>query len=225
MKYSEISKFLSDNHVHFLQITIAKEVTEQLTEIEKKISEDSFNHICSEVYSIMCEQHYPYEKVGQVVRSTLFEYHNRGELITKGRVILNKVLDYIRKARERYPEITDNMLYQNGTPAYDNSFNGTKANWSSNGSTNPFCVYYNDENKTCFARVFVNEKGSINGYIYPKKANGEMDFVYLEAEAFDKDEARYLATLLQLEADAKALYCAFVNEIDFDRELKDYESL
>lgn len=59
-----------------------------------------------------------------------------------GRTIINKVIEYIKKAREMLPEVTDDMLYGNGAIYYMNGNDGTAFDWEANDRCCEFYMFY-----------------------------------------------------------------------------------
>ena len=140
--------------------------------------------------------------------------------MTQGRRIMSDVLDYINRAREGYPEITNDILCDNGAVWYMNGNDGTDFDWHCNNRCCEFYLFYK-ETEYGFIKVFVNRDGTINGYLYLDNGHGKA--IYLEEENFGKDDALYLATLLKIEADDRNIYDESIDKINFDRNLEWYE--
>lgn len=140
--------------------------------------------------------------------------------MTQGKRIMNDVLDYINRAREEYPEITNDILCDNGSVYYMNGNDGTDFDWHCNGRCCEFYLFYK-ETEYGFIKVFVNRNGTINGYLYLDNGYGKA--IELEEENFGKDDALYLATLLKIEADDRNIYDESIDKINFDRNLEWYE--
>ena len=79
-----------------------------------------------------------------------------------GRIIVNKVIEYIKKAREMFPEVTDDMLCGNGAIYYMNGNDGTEFDWEMNGRCCEFYLFYK-ETEMGFLKVFVNDDDTIDG--------------------------------------------------------------
>ena len=142
--------------------------------------------------------------------------------MTEGRKILNKVLNYIEEARSKHPEITNDLLCDDGKVFYMNGNDGTDFDWKCNGRCCEFYLFYK-ETEYGFIKVFVNDDDTMSGYVYLDKGHGEA--IHLEKADLNNGEALYLASLLQLEADDNNIWDATIDKINFDRELKSYELL
>lgn len=142
--------------------------------------------------------------------------------MSKGRRILEEIKTYINEARKQYPEITDDILCDNGAIYYMNGNDGTDFDWFCNNRCCEFYLFYK-ETEYGFLKVFVYENGKMDGYVYLDKGHG--DAIYLPERNLTPDDALYLASLLYLEADKKKIWDSTVDKIDFDRNVKDYELL
>ena len=133
----------------------------------------------------------------------------------KGRRIINEVIKYINKARAAYPEITDDLLCDNGDVFYMNGNDGTEFDWNVNGRCCELFLFYKST-ELGFIKVFVNRDNTMTGYAYLNEGNG--DPIELSKEYFsNKDDALYLARLFFREADCKFLYDENINLINFDK--------
>lgn len=76
MKYVEMVKFLNDNEILVMQPVIASEISSQL---EKDISEDEFEAVCRDVFSLYLSA-YEEPDIWQLVDEELKNrgYKNRG---------------------------------------------------------------------------------------------------------------------------------------------------
>lgn len=142
--------------------------------------------------------------------------------MTKGREIINKVIDYFNKARQLYPEITNDMLVDGGDIYYMNGNDGTEFDWFANDMCCEFYVFYNSTEKG-FIKVIVKKNDTIHGYVYLDEGRGEA--IDLETYWLEDGEACYLASLLFLEADQNYLFDRNINRINFDRKVYSYEML
>lgn len=133
--------------------------------------------------------------------------------ISMGRIIINKVIAYINKAREMFPEVTDDMLCGNGAIYYMNSNDGTDFDWKENNRCCEFYIFYK-ETEMGFIKVFVNKNDTISGYAYDDKGHGEP--VDLERVSLNNGEASYLASVLNKEADGKGIWDENIDKINFD---------
>ena len=67
-------------------------------------------------------------------------------------------------ARKIYPNITEDMLYNNGAIYYMNGNDSTHFDWNYNGRLCEFYVFHKSEH--AFIKAFVNNDGSIDVCIY-----------------------------------------------------------
>mgnify|MGYP000865340323 CR=1 FL=1 len=145
------------------------------------------------------------------------------ETLTKGRKILNKVIDFVNEARAKYPEVKDDMLYGDGAVLlYCNANDGTSFDWEMNHSTCEFVIGYKTT-KLGFIRAWVRRDGYIAGYLYLDE--GRDKAIKLNEEYIGEEDARYFASLLHLEADEKKIWDKPITEINFDREVRNDELL
>lgn len=135
---------------------------------------------------------------------------------TMGKIIINKVIAYINKAREMFPEVTDDMLCGDGAIYYMNGNDGTEFDWSVNNRCCEFCLFYK-ETKMGFIKVYVNKDDTISGYAYDKE-NGKA--IKIKHTKLIKGEAYYLASVLKKEADDKNIYDKDISKIKFDNEME-----
>ena len=136
--------------------------------------------------------------------------------ISTGRIIINKVIAYMNKAREMFPEVTDDMLYGNGAIYYMNGNDGTEFDWNVNDRCCEFYLFYK-ETEMGFIKVLVNKDDTISGYVYDDKGYGEA--IKLEYTNLLNGESKYLVSLLKKEADNKGIWDNDIRKINFDSEL------
>lgn len=127
--------------------------------------------------------------------------------------VKQQVVNYIRESiRDRFPDVTDSMLLDNGTIFYMNSNDGTGFDFSMNDRTCEFMSFYKSSNYGFF-KVYVTRDGLIDGYAYLEEGYGES--IRLEPEHVGEKEAKEFARALQLYADnLKKLDCN-IEEIVF----------
>ena len=140
--------------------------------------------------------------------------------VSAGREIVNKVIKYINSVRTDYPEVTNDMLLDNGAIYYMNGNDGTEFDWEMNGRCCEFYLFYK-ETEMGFLKVFVNDDDTIDGYVYSEKGYGES--VKLKRTTLSGGEARYLASLLKKEADGKNIWDEDISKINFDSELDPWD--
>ena len=137
-----------------------------------------------------------------------------------GRMIINKVIEYIKKAREMFPEVTDDMLYGNGAIYYMNGNDGTEFDWKENSRCCEFCMFYK-ESEMGFIKVFVSRNDTIKGYAYGDNGNGKP--IKLNHTCLDAGSSIYLASLLYKEADERGIYNEDISKINFDSKLNSWD--
>lgn len=111
--------------------------------------------------------------------------------------ILKKVINYINRGMD--PEITPDMLDENGAIYYRNGNDGTKWDWEENDRTCEFMNYYKSTGYGC-VKAFVQSDGYIVGYFYPEEGRGE-EIVHLEPEFIGEKEAEDFKNFLNLKFD------------------------
>ncbi len=101
-------------------------------------------------------------------------------------------------ARKMCPDITDDMLDNNGTIYYTNGNDSTKFDWNWNGRLCEFYAFH--KNKMGFIKALVNKDNSINMYIYE---DGGIDPTYKFTEEMEGLKASSFANLMNYIADDK----------------------
>lgn len=109
--------------------------------------------------------------------------------------VKQQVLNYIREnIRDRFPEVTDSMLLDNGTIFYMNANDGTGFDFSMNDRTCEFMSFYKSSNYGFF-KVYVTRDGKITGFAYLEEGHGEA--IHLEPRHIGEKEAKEFARALQ----------------------------
>lgn len=123
------------------------------------------------------------------------------------------MLDYIKSnIRDRFPEITDDMLIENGTVFYMNGNDGTGFDFSMNDRTCELMSFYKSSNYGFF-KIFVTRSGLIDGYAYLEEEHGEA--IHLEPKNVGEKEAKEFARVLQLYADNLKKWDCNIEDIVF----------
>lgn len=127
--------------------------------------------------------------------------------------VKQQVLNYIQEnIRERFPEVTDNMLIDNGAIYYMNGNDGTDFDFGMNDRTCEFMSFYKSTDYGFF-KVFVTRDGKITGYAYLEEGQGEA--IHLEPKHVGEKEAKEFARALQLYADNLKKWDCNIEEIVF----------
>lgn len=127
--------------------------------------------------------------------------------------VKQQVLDYIKSSiRDRFPEITDSMLIENGTIFYMNGNDGTNFDFDMNDRTCEFMSFYKSSNYGFF-KVYVTRSGLIDGYDYLEEGHGEA--IRLEPKHVGEKETKEFARALQLYADNLKKWDCNIEEIVF----------
>lgn len=119
------------------------------------------------------------------------------------------------KARQIYPEITNDMLDTNGAIHYMNGNDGTDFDWSCNDRLCEFYVFH--ESEMGYIKVCVNKDNTINIYIY-KDGGYSPNFDYTEHFNYD---ARDFAELMYTIADREDLYDKPIDELNWDIDTRE----
>ena len=130
------------------------------------------------------------------------------EWIKKREGIIDCIIQYFEQIREQYPNVTNEMLADNGSIKYMNGDNGTDFDWDMNGRLCKFCILY--KSGLDFIKVLVR-----NTDIMESEADK------IKKEELSEGDAVYLASLLLQEADDKNLYDKNIDDIDFDAEISE----
>lgn len=127
--------------------------------------------------------------------------------------VKQQVLDYIKSSiRDRFPEITDSMLIENGTIFYMNGNDGTNFDFDMNDRTCEFMSFYKNSNYGFF-KVYVTRSGLIDGYAYLEEGHGEA--IRLEPKHVGAEEAKEFARALQKYADDLKKWDCNIEDIVF----------
>lgn len=127
--------------------------------------------------------------------------------------VKQQVLDYIRdNIRERFPEITDSLLIENGAIYYMNGNDGTSFDFDMNDRTCEFMSFYKSSNYGFF-KVYVTSSGLIDGYAYLEEGHGEA--IRLKPKHVGEEEAKEFARALQLYADNLKKWDCNIEDIVF----------
>lgn len=127
--------------------------------------------------------------------------------------VKQQVLNYIREnIRDRFPEIKDNMLIENGTVYYMNGNDGTGFDFDMNDRTCEFMSFYKST-EYGFFKIFVTRSGLIDGYVYLEEGHGEA--IKLEPKHVGAKEAKEFARALQIYADDLKKWDCNIEDIVF----------
>lgn len=114
-------------------------------------------------------------------------------------------------AREMCPNITDNMLDNNGAIYYMNGNDSTRFDWNCNNRLCEFYVYH--KNEIGFIKAFVNRDNTIDMYIYE---DAGMIPTYEFTEEMENLKAKRFASLMNYIADDENLWDRPIDELDWD---------
>ena len=131
-------------------------------------------------------------------------------------MVREKIMRYIEDARKMHPEITDEMLCDNGAVFYMNSKNGTYFDWHTNHQLCYLYLFYKDTGQG-FIKICIARRDVIFGYVYLEKGDGKP--IRLEDRRLKKGDANYLFKLLLQEADHKRLFDKSLDVIDFKKTI------
>lgn len=114
-------------------------------------------------------------------------------------------------AREMCPNITDDMLDNNGAIYYMNGNDSTRFDWNCNNRLCEFYVYH--KNEIGFIKAFVNRDNTIDMYIYE---DAGMIPTYEFTEEMENLKTNSFANLMNYIADNENLWDRPINELDWD---------
>lgn len=120
---------------------------------------------------------------------------------------IKEVIEFINEIRKDYPQITNDLLLEDGAIYYMNANDGTKFDWYCNDRLCEFYLFYK-ENEYGFLKVFVNRDNTISGYVYLE--NGFGTPICINKKEFKNAYSLY--TLMLHNAD---------NENKYDQKLED----
>ncbi len=114
-------------------------------------------------------------------------------------------------ARKMCPNITNDMLYNNGAIYYMNGNDGTEFDWNMNNRLCEFLVFH--KNEMGFIKAFVNMDNSIDMYIFE---DGGMKPTYKFTEEMEGLKSSSFANLMNYIADDEDLWDRPIDELDWD---------
>lgn len=114
-------------------------------------------------------------------------------------------------ARKMCPNITNDMLYNNGAIYYMNGNDGTEFDWNMNNRLCEFLVFH--KNEMGFIKAFVNADNSIEMFIYE---DGGMKPTYKFTEEMEGLKSSSFANLMNYIADDEDLWDRPIDELDWD---------
>jgi len=120
----------------------------------------------------------------------------------------------INIAREKYPSITNDMLYANGSIYYMNGNDGTDFDWNYNNRLCEFYVFH--KNEMGFIKVCVNRNNSINVYIYE---DGGIESTYKFKEELKELESEDFAIIMNRIADKENLWDQPIDKLDWNIDM------
>ena len=136
---------------------------------------------------------------------------------------INKVKNYFHFIRAQYPEITDDMLDEEGKIYYMNGNDGTDFDWGCNDRLCEFYVFFRedgDKNGNGFIKVFVNKNDTMTAYVYADGGMHPTDKP-VPVQLDDGDAARLAAQMLFI-ADNRDIFDRPIDELDFDAPIPFY---
>ena len=114
-------------------------------------------------------------------------------------------------ARKIYPNITNDMLDEDGAIYYMNGNNTTKFDWKVNGRLCEFYIFH--KNEYGFIKALVNKDDSINIYIYE---DGGISPTYKFTEEMENVKASSFAKVMNYIADEENLWNQPIDNFDWD---------
>lgn len=133
----------------------------------------------------------------------------------KAQVAIDKVINYFDQARKRHPEITTDLLDDNGAIWYANGNDGTEFDWQVNRHTCEFMIYYK-KSQLGFIKVYVSDEGEIFGWLYLDEGKAKPE--ELPGEKMSIEEAEALVDTLYREADPPLDWAMKVSDMDFSTD-------
>lgn len=130
---------------------------------------------------------------------------------------IEKIKEYIAKARELAPNVTNDMLDSNGAIYYMNGNDGTDFDWNCNDRLCEFMVF--GKNEMGFVKVCVNKNDTIDGWMY--EDFGMRPTHTLEVAKLDDGEAEKFACQMYQIADARSIWDVKIDSLDFEEEVEE----
>lgn len=116
---------------------------------------------------------------------------------------LNKIVKIIKDTTKEYlPEVTSDILLENGSIYYMNDIDSTLFDWGMNGRCCEFMTFYKESDMGAI-KVNVMDSGKIMIYVYKNKATSCFKTLKEEIEA---KEALELVVLMNKIADERNLF-------------------
>lgn len=131
--------------------------------------------------------------------------------------IIKKIME---EARKHLPEVTDEMLEDNGAIFYMNSNDGTTFDWKMNDRLCEFFMFYKDGSKLGFIKIYINKDNTVDYYVYPDQGHGKPIHIHNSIEVYDSTAssgfAKEFAVLMHVAADSQGKYDENIESLDFD---------
>ena len=138
--------------------------------------------------------------------------------MNRGQRIIGSIRNYFEEARKQMPEVTDDMLCDEGNNEkiyYMNGNDGTFFDWVMNQRCCEFFMFYK-RTEMGFVKVFVNKDDTIYGYMYKEGYKYGDEPICLKKERLLDGDSVYLAALLHKKADKENIFDKPICKIDFD---------
>lgn len=130
--------------------------------------------------------------------------------INKYKIILKEI---INETRKKFPEVTNDILYDNGAIYYQNGNDGTDFDWKVNDCLCEFMVFYK-KSEMGFIKLRVNRNGNIDIYVYNESAYTPKHQETVKNLLYSGD-AQDLAATMYIIADKKKLYDTDIEKLDW----------
>lgn len=118
--------------------------------------------------------------------------------------------------REKFPNITNDMLDSNGSIYYMNGNDGTSFDWNANDRLCEFYVFH--KNEMGFIKALVNRNNIINIYVYE---DGGMKPTYQFTEEIENLDTKSFATLMDNIADREFIYDRPIDELNWNIDISE----
>ena len=136
----------------------------------------------------------------------------------KGYEFKKEVERIFEMARKVCPDVTDEMLDDNGAIYYMNGNEGTPFDWKVNGRLCEFFIYH--KNEAGFIKTYIHKDNTFLVYVY--EDGGQKPTHEAIKGVLQTVEASSFAEVMNCIADARGLYNMPINELDWDIDTEEF---
>lgn len=121
--------------------------------------------------------------------------------------MLKIVHELMAKVRKQFPEITDDMLCDDGSIFYFNGNDGTQFDWEWNDHLCEFFIFHKESEKG-FIKMYINKDGSVESYVYLDQ--GKAEAIHIPVTEISPAKVRQMKNYLVKNYDNQGRYDSII---------------